>query len=187
MTKRTQWRAWVGLNTGQRSTNLLRGSISAVNYPCDQNESPTVPAKLCTWCCHLCPLPSAFLSADTNNSLSPLSVQSPITYLNQFVLLIQHFSRSSNMVVSLLPWKPRNHDLWRLQLLPCRLSSVSSHSHVGFRPPRKKRLVAKTENLPLLTAPHPKHRKKTKWSHLLIHPENPMWYAQSTSADSVIV
>lgn len=154
MAKGMRWRVWAVLKTCQRCNNLLRESISVVNYPCDQNESPTVSLK-CLCLSNLCPLHPVLFSADMDSRLFPSSLQYPAIHLSHFVLALQYFCRSSNQVVLLFPWRPRNPYLRKPQGSSSRPSSLSSHPHVDFRPnrPRKKGADDTTRNLPVLPPP----------------------------------
>lgn len=130
------WRTWAVLKTCQRSNNLLRELISAVNYPCDQNESPTVLLKSGFCLSNLCPV---LFSRDMDSWLFPSSLQYPAIHLNNFVLFSQYFSRSSNQVLFLFPWRPRKHCLKNLHQPTPWPSLPTSHPHVGFRPKRLKK------------------------------------------------
>lgn len=83
LAKGMRWRTWAVLKTCQRSNNLLRELISAVNYPCDQNESPTVFLKSGFCLSNLCPV---LLSRDTDSWLFPSSLQYTAMPLSNFVL-----------------------------------------------------------------------------------------------------
>lgn len=182
MAKGMRWRVWAVLKTCQRCNNLLRESISAVNYPCDQNESPTVSLKSCLCLSNLCPLHPALFSADTESRLFPSSLQYPAMHLNHFVLFLHYFSRSSNQVVSLFPWRPRNHYLCKPQWSSSRPSSLSSHPRASFRPkrPKKKEPMTKPEVSVFL------HHLATWEGNLIVTfthlvQKNPMCYACSTA------
>lgn len=88
LAKGMRWRTWAVLKTCQRSNNLLRELISVVNYPCDQNESPTVFLKLGFCFSNLCPV---LFSRDADSWLFPSSLQSPAMHLNNFVLFSNIF------------------------------------------------------------------------------------------------
>lgn len=106
-------------------------------------------------------------SADMDSRLFPPSLQYPAMHLNNFVLFPRYFSRSSNQIVFLFPWRSRNHCLWKLQWLSSRPSSLTPHQHVGFRPnrPKKKGANYKTRNLPLFPPPWHMGRKPNSYIH----------------------
>lgn len=91
------------LKTCLRCNNLLRGSISVVNCPCDKNSSLIVSLKSRLRLSNLCPLHPVLFSAARDSRLFPPSLQYPARHVNNFVLFLQYFlDQTTSLFLSFL-------------------------------------------------------------------------------------